>query len=84
MPDEFGMQFSFSVDDGELDGLSPQEIFVLGYELGSLVSRVEFGVPFDTMFHSNNETRLKIALDAIGADYTIQAHDDWPILIFEG
>lgn len=33
---EFGLKKSFHIDHGELDGLSPQMCFVLGYELAQL------------------------------------------------
>jgi hypothetical protein len=36
---EFGMVRSFDIDDGQLDGLRPQEIFVLGYELALVMQR---------------------------------------------
>lgn len=54
---------SFQIDDGELDGLSPQECFVLGYELSTISHKAET-VPeeFSLTVHSANEKRITAAL----------------------
>jgi len=33
---QFSLMRFFKIDDGELDGLRPQECFVLGYELAQI------------------------------------------------
>ena len=38
---EFANCESFLVDDGQLDGMSPQQCFVLGYELCSIATLAE-------------------------------------------
>lgn len=54
---------SFQIDDGQLDGKSPQEIFVLGYELASVSHRAETDHDeFVTTVHSDNESRILEAL----------------------
>ena len=54
---------SFEIDDGQLDGLTHQECFVLGYEL-SQVSHKASSDPdeFRVLIHSENLSRVELAL----------------------
>jgi len=58
---------SFQIDDGELDGMSPQECFCLGYELANVSAKSETDPEEFTMpIHSENEARITEALDRRG------------------
>jgi len=83
--DEFSLVQPFYVDNGELDGLSLKHAFVLGYEFCCIMEKLyrkEF--PFEVQFHSDNETRVRKALDSHHANYEIHVHDDWPVLVVSG
>lgn len=54
---------SFNIDDGQLDGLTPQTCFVLGYELSQVsrraeADRTEWRIPI----HAENQSRVATAL----------------------
>ncbi len=57
----YGLEFSFGIDDGELDGLRPQECFVLGYELAMIRHKLEGKEGFDQMVHAENRDRIEAA-----------------------
>jgi hypothetical protein len=57
---EFGMVRSFDIDDGQLDGLRPQEIFVLGYELALVDEALKTGGAFEKLIHAENWGRIKM------------------------
>lgn len=60
---EFGLVESFGIDDGQLEGLRPQECFVLGYELADISRRVdESNKGFSCLFHAENRQRISNAL----------------------
>jgi hypothetical protein len=50
----------FDIDDGQLECLSPQECFVLGYELAQVDALLSTGERFSKMIHSANLDRVKI------------------------
>lgn len=63
MDSEFGCIEPFDIDDGQLDGLTPQQCFVLGYELADLSRQAElndegFGGPV----HADNRERIEAAM----------------------
>ena len=66
---EFGIVRRFLVDDGQLDGFSPQECFVLGYELAGIDEAATSGKPFSGPVHSANRERIEWMLTRIKADY---------------
>lgn len=56
----------FDIDAGELGGLTPQEVFVLGYELALVDLRIEAGAPFETLIHADNCSRIEAELKRRG------------------
>lgn len=58
---EFGLLKSFDIDNGELDGLTAQEIFVLGYELAQIDSQLEQPDGISQMVHADNQSRIEKA-----------------------
>lgn len=60
---EFVLEESFNIDDGQLEGMTPQEIFVLGYELGAISLEAEHNDNnFHRLAHIDNQGRIEQAL----------------------
>lgn len=55
---QFGLVKSFQIDDGELDGLSAQECFVLGYELAYVDSLLKADGIILQPIHVENRSRI--------------------------
>lgn len=66
---EWGCVRSFGVDDGELDGFSPAEVFVLGYELAQVDAKIAIGKAFDSLVHSANRDRIESELKKRNRQY---------------
>ena len=75
---EFQCTEPFGIDDGELDGLSPQKIFVLGYELAQISAEWVAGDRPAKPVHPENRERLERAakLRDIEVKFVVY-HDDW-------
>lgn len=83
--EEFSLVEPFHVDNGELEGLTLQQAFVLGYEYAVIREKLDIGsFPFEVTFHSENEARVRKMLDRNNAHYEIAIHDDWPLLAVFG
>ena len=63
---EFEEMRSFLIDDGQLDGSSLQEAFVMGYELCMIDTAIEYGRAFSRTVHRNNRERIEILLKRYG------------------
>ena len=71
---EYRPEFGFDIDDGQLDGRSPQECFVLGFELGDIVRRFKCpGEKFQLPVHAANADRIRKAARIYGANIQL----DW-------
>lgn len=86
----FEMFESFSIDNGELAGMTPQQCFVLGYELAQIHSIAkDYRGVVDKTVHADNLERIKSALEKRSRRYEVTwPHDDvsesWVFLrIFE-
>ena len=55
----FGLVKSFDIDHGELDGLRPQECFVLGYELAEIDQLLKLGQAIERPVHAMNRARIE-------------------------
>lgn len=77
---DFGLVDSFHIDHGELDGLSPQECFVLGVEWSAAYALVlSDGEPTqERLIHHRNAERLTALCEKYGrfCEY-IQDTDEW-------
>lgn len=63
MDGEFGLVESFGVDDGELDGKTPQECFVLGYEMAQVCHEVDSDPEeINKTVHADNIDRITAAM----------------------
>ena len=67
MDSDFGLVEPFDIDDGQLDGNTPQENFVLGYELADISMRAEWDPDgFNKPIHADNKDRIEKALKKRG------------------
>lgn len=67
MDDGYRIVRPFNIDDGELDGISRQESFVLGYELALVDVRLETEPGgFEMPVHADNRGRIQSHADKIG------------------
>ena len=57
----FGLIKTFGIDDGELDGLSSQQCFVLGYELAQIDHLLASGEEIRKPVHADNRARIEAA-----------------------
>ena len=79
----YDMLQSFHVDNGELDGLSPQDCFTLGVEWQMIYQHTLDGViKIEQMVHSTNEDRLTAMLES--ANYFVSwrtLNDEWKCFV---
>ena len=68
---EFGLIRPFDIDNGQLDGLTPQHCFALGYELALVDAQIAAGEPFERLLHVANRDRVLLELERKGARYDI-------------
>jgi hypothetical protein len=55
----FGLVKSFDIDNGELDGVSAQQCFVLGYELAQIDFLLKSGDAIRQPIHADNLSRIQ-------------------------
>lgn len=68
---DFGLVRSFGIDNGELDGLRPQEVFVLGYELAQVDAAMKaFRIGSTWLVHAENQQRIQAYADKLGRKVT--------------
>lgn len=81
---KYGLITPFWIDNGELDSLSKQECFTLGYEFSTFMALLDTGDEFEVMVHSENRSRLLKLCDHMDRIWGIHDHDDWPTIhVFE-
>ncbi len=68
---KFGLVKSFQIDNGELDGHSAQEIFVLGYELAQIDQLLKEAVSVQLPVHAGNRDRIIAACVDAGREYQL-------------
>jgi hypothetical protein len=68
---EFGLIKSFQIDNGELDGLSPQECFVLGYELAQVDQSLKTTSEIHQPVHAENQVRIESAYKDADRQYRL-------------
>lgn len=79
---DYGLIEPFDIDNGELDGLTPQQCFVLGYELATISKRAVDSWAFECYVHADNIYRVSNALQKRDREFTLRpmANDqgeDW-------
>lgn len=70
---KFGLIKPFDIDSGELDGISPHECFVLGYELSQIDELLKLPEAINRPVHAQNKERIEKACKEAGRIYKI----DW-------
>ena len=88
MPD-FQPVRPFDIDDGQLSHCTPQQCFVLGYELAQIDALIESGVSFEKVVHCDNARRIGAELRKLNRTYQWRwPHDDisesWIYLSVDG
>lgn len=68
----FSCDRPFDIDDGQLDGLPPQQCFVLGYELAQIDSLLRSGRAFSKPIHANNAERIEVELKRRDCEYAME------------
>jgi hypothetical protein len=86
---EFEHVEPFDIDDGELDGLTPQEAFVLGVEWHMVLIQSRADEPFEMPMHSRNKDRIEALLRRMDRVFTLvymreDVSENWMHLIVEG
>ena len=75
---KYELKEPFHIDDGELDGLSPQVIFCLGVEYQMIRQSLEHGEAFERTMHVENQHRVALLLDRSNRVYRYQFMQDDP------
>ncbi len=68
---EFGLVKSFQIDNGELDGLRPQDCFVLGYELAQVDQLLKGTTGIRQPVHADNRERIESACNDAGRPFQL-------------
>ena len=58
---QYGLIKSFGIDDGELDNISPQQCFVLGYELAQIDQLLTHPAAISKPVNAANRERIEAA-----------------------
>lgn len=76
--DMFELCESFQIDNGQLDGFTPQECFVFGWELCRISEWAETkDEEFTVLFHLDNRERIQAALEKRDRAFATKAfHQD--------
>lgn len=80
---------SLEIDDGQLDGRTPQECFLLGYEYATITTRIRLGYPFENLVNADNADRIEQFCRLVGARYLMSwnwgdSTEQWKHFTFEG
>lgn len=74
---EYELSEPFDIDNGELDGLSPQVCFVLGVEWHMVRQQADGPAPFSRPIHARNRDRIAAMMERRGRQFKITyMHDD--------
>lgn len=68
---EWGLVDSFGIDGNELDGLTPQECFVLGVEWQMTAAQADQPYAFSRPIHLENRDRIEALLKKRGREYRL-------------
>lgn len=85
---DFGLIKSFDIDDGQLDGMSPQQCFVLGYELATVDLMVMRLSTVSQTVHAANRERIEKACRNAGRNFRLtwmegDVSEEWMVLTIE-
>lgn len=79
----------FHIDNGELDGVPPQQCFVLGYELATIDHLLTLPAAFEKPVNAENHARVTQACQAAKRDFTLawmanDVSENWLWLTVQG
>lgn len=75
---DYELEKPFRIDNGELDEISKQQCFVLGFELAQIDALLQSGEPFKKPVHADNRERIEQFCKAEGVKYRLDwLTDDW-------
>lgn len=70
---DFTPEFDFQIDDGQLDGLTPQQCFVMGCELKQILLIAEtVDNPIGRPVRALNADRIRRACEHYGREYKLE------------
>lgn len=80
---------SLEIDDGQLDGRTPQECFLLGYEYATITARIRTGEPFESLVNADNSDRIETFCRSVEARYSMawnrrDCSEGWKHFVFQG
>lgn len=77
MKEHYSLAEPFDIDDGQLDGLTPQEVFCLGVEWQMVRQSLEHGERFERVMHIENRDRVAALLQRHNRKHNFTfMHDD--------
>lgn len=68
---EFGLIKSFDIDNGELDGITSKQCFVLGYELAQIDNLLSQPEQFHKLVNADNRVRIESACQKSGRKFRL-------------
>ena len=76
----------FDIDQGQLDGMTKEQCFVLGYEVAMIDQLLDTGVAFEKPVHSANRDRIAAECQRRGRAFNIDwmegdRSEDWQWLL---
>lgn len=66
----------FGIDEGELDGLTPQQCFTLGVEWQMVVQLADQPAAFARPVHADNHNRIAALLEKLGRQFSMKFMPD--------
>lgn len=74
--DGCSLKRSFGIDNGELDGLTPQQIFVLGFEACQIDDILSRDDAAEKLVHAGSADRIRRWCDEDGREYSLTYMED--------
>lgn len=71
MDKNFGLLFSFGIDNDELEGVSNVQAFVLGFELAEVFRQCRKPSGFTRVVHAENRDRVRRACEHFERTYSL-------------
>lgn len=87
---KFGLIQSFEIDDGQLDGITPEKAFVLGIEWQTIYAAAKRRKPATLICRSENKNRIQSMLDKLNRPHrwiwssADDPSESWLTLVLEG
>lgn len=76
MKKRYGLIKSFEIDHGQLDSVTKQQCFVLGYELATIDQQLKTNQKITKPVNADNRERIANACRDAGRDFSLTWHPD--------